>query len=65
MTGILQARQHVDPAWRAQDTEGAVVGEKPNKPNATDYQQPLTAQEAPRKPPTTPWGHAGTVTGKV
>lgn len=22
-------------------------GEKPNKPNATDYQQPLTAQEAP------------------
>lgn len=52
MTGILQARQHVGSVWRAQDTEGAVVGVKPNKPNATDYQQPLTAQEAPRKPPT-------------
>lgn len=52
MTGTLQARQHVGSVWRAQDTEGAVVGVKPNKPNATDYQQPPTAQEAPRKPPT-------------
>lgn len=51
-TGILQARQHVGSVRRAQDAEGAVVGVKPNKPNATDYQQPPTAREAPRKPPT-------------
>lgn len=58
-TGILQARQCVGPVWRAQDTEGVVLGVKPNKPNATDYQQPLTAQEAPRKPPTNTVGTRG------
>lgn len=56
MTGILQAWRHVGSVWRAQDTEGAVLGVKPNKPNATDYQQPLTAQEAPGKPPTNTMG---------
>lgn len=32
--------------WRAQGTGGAGAGVKPNKPKATDYQQPLTTQEA-------------------
>lgn len=51
---------------KAQGTGGTGTGVKPNKPNATDQQQPLTTQEAHggSSPTNTPRANSVTVTGK-
>lgn len=63
---LLRALRCVGSSGELRELVGTGTGVKPNKPNATDQQQPLTTQEAHggSSPTNTPRANLVTVTGK-